>query len=302
MGKVAIVTGGGDGIGYGIATSLAQEGYDLALWDVRAEVGQAAAKKLAAEHGVRTLAVTTDVAKADQVEAATKATVEGLGTPYLLVNNAGITRIGRMEDVKLADWQAVIDVNLTGVFLCTQAVGRHMLAAREGVIVNIASVSALTPQVYRPAYGGCLRGARDVRRAPPAGATQAHCRCNRDGHGDRVPGFAGGILCERDQPRRRRWAAPDDAGPDADHGPGRCRGTAGRDVHGAYQGSPGRFSGRDGHSIEVDGVPEQNLAGLALVDRIVAVPGEDEGSAACGLGERARMPRRDEVVMLAVDE
>lgn len=158
MGKVAIVTGGGDGIGYGIATSLAQEGYDLALWDVRAVVGQTAANKLASEHGVRTLAITTDVSKADQVEAAIKATIEGLGTPYLLVNNAGITRIGRMEDVKLADWQAVIDVNLTGVFLCTQAVGRHMLAAREGVIVNIASVSALTPQVYRPAYSPTKAG------------------------------------------------------------------------------------------------------------------------------------------------
>ena len=158
MGKVAIITGGGDGIGFGIATSLGEAGYDLALWDVRAEVGEDAAEKLGQAHGVRAIAVTTDVAKADQVEAATLKTVEALGTPYLLVNNAGITRIGRLEDTKPADWQAVIDVNLTGVFLCTQAVGRRMLDAREGVIVNIASVSALTPQVYRPGYSPSKAG------------------------------------------------------------------------------------------------------------------------------------------------
>jgi NAD(P)-dependent dehydrogenase (short-subunit alcohol dehydrogenase family) len=158
MGKVAIITGGGDGIGFGIATSLGQAGYDLALWDVRAEVGEAAAKRLADEHGVRTLATATDVSKADQVEAATRAVVDGLGVPYLLVNNAGITRIGRMEDAKLSDWQAVIDVNLTGVFICTQAVGRRMLEAGEGVIVNIASVSAATPQVYRPGYSATKAG------------------------------------------------------------------------------------------------------------------------------------------------
>src|SRR4051794_5352526 len=158
MGKVAIITGGGDGIGFGVATSLAEAGYDLALWDVRADVGSAAASKLAKEHGVKALSVATDVAKADQVEAATQQTVKDLGTPFLLVNNAGITRIGRMEDAKLSDWQAVIDVNLTGVFLCTQSVGRRMLEAREGVIVNIASVSALTPQLYRPGYSASKAG------------------------------------------------------------------------------------------------------------------------------------------------
>jgi NAD(P)-dependent dehydrogenase (short-subunit alcohol dehydrogenase family) len=158
MGKVAIVTGGGDGIGFGIATSLAQAGFDIAVWDIRPEVGEAAAKKLAGDHGVRTLATATDVAKADQVEAATRAAVEDLGTPYLLVNNAGIARIGRLEDVKLSDWQAVIDVNLTGVFICTQAVGRRMLTAGDGVIVNIASVSAFNPQTYRPGYSPTKAG------------------------------------------------------------------------------------------------------------------------------------------------
>src|SRR5262245_37094502 len=122
MGKVAIVTGGGDGIGYGIATSLARAGYDLAIWDVRGEVGDAAARRLAEEHGARTMATATDVSEAGQVAAATRSVVDGLGTPHLLVNNAGITRIGRMEDATLADWRAVIDVNLTGVYICTQAV------------------------------------------------------------------------------------------------------------------------------------------------------------------------------------
>lgn len=158
MARIAIVTGGGDGIGLGIATSLAGAGYDLAIWEVRDEVGRASAERLAAEHGVRAVALHCDVSKQDQVEAATAATVDALGVPHLLVNNAGITRIGRLEDVSLADWQAVIDVNLTGVFLCTQVVGRHLLAAGQGSIVNVASVSGQLPQVYRPGYSPSKAG------------------------------------------------------------------------------------------------------------------------------------------------
>jgi NAD(P)-dependent dehydrogenase (short-subunit alcohol dehydrogenase family) len=152
MRRVAIVTGGGDGIGLGIATALAGAGYDLALWEIREDVGQAAAGKLAAEHGGRAVAIRCDVSRQADVEQATQATVDRLGTPHLLVNNAGITRIGRIEDTSLADWQAVLDVNITGVFLCTQAVGRHLLAAGRGCIVNVASVSGGIPQVYRPGY------------------------------------------------------------------------------------------------------------------------------------------------------
>jgi glucose 1-dehydrogenase len=158
MGRVAIVTGGGDGIGLGIATQLARAGYDLAIWEVRPEVGGSAAAKLAADHDVRAQAFACDVSQAAQVEAATAATVETLGTPYLLVNNAGITRVGRLEDASPADWQAVLAVNLTGVFLCTQAVGRHMLDAGRGAIVNIVSVSAGIPQVYRPGYSPSKAG------------------------------------------------------------------------------------------------------------------------------------------------
>jgi glucose 1-dehydrogenase len=178
MGKVAIVTGGGDGIGYGIATSLAEAGYDLAVWDVRGEVGQAAADRLAAGHNVRTLAKATDVSRADQVKAAMDATVAGLGPPHLLVNNAGITRIGRMEDADPRDWQAVIDVNLTGAFLCTQAAGRHMLAAGEGVIVNVASVSALTPQSYRPGYSASKAGVVALTQVTAVEWGPRGVRCN----------------------------------------------------------------------------------------------------------------------------
>jgi NAD(P)-dependent dehydrogenase (short-subunit alcohol dehydrogenase family) len=158
MGRVAIITGGGDGIGRGIATQLAKAGYDVAIWEIREEVGATAAEKLAAEHGVKALSFACDVGKKDQVDAATAETVEALGAPYLLVNNAGITKVGRLEDVPLEQWQAVIDVNLTGVFLCTQAIGRHLLAAGRGVIVNIASVSASIPQVYRPGYSPTKAG------------------------------------------------------------------------------------------------------------------------------------------------
>lgn len=149
--RVAIVTGGGGGIGLGIAASLSEAGHDVAIWDVREAAAQEAAEALAAK-GRRSIGVACDVSKQDQVQAATAAVVDQLGVPYLLVNNAGVSRIGRLEDAELADWQAVLDVNLTGVFLCTQAVGREMLAAGNGCIVNVASVSGRVPQVFRPAY------------------------------------------------------------------------------------------------------------------------------------------------------
>lgn len=208
MGRVAIVTGGGDGIGFGIATSLADAGYDLAIWELREEIGRSAAERLAGEKGVRAVAVGCDVSKQDQVLAATEATVKELGTPSLLVNNAGITRIGRLEDASLADWQAVVDVNLTGVFLCMQAVGRHLLAAGQGCIVNVASVAGTIPQVYRPGYSPSKAGVILLTQVVALEWGPRGVRCNSISPGQVWTSQSAAVYAERENYEIRRRQVP----------------------------------------------------------------------------------------------
>ena len=151
MGEVAVITGGAGGIAFGIASALVRAGYDVALWDTRGDLAKASADRLAAA-GARSMGRQCDVTSVDGVKAATRATVDALGPPNLLVNNAGITRSGHLETMALADWQLVIDVNLTGTFVCTQVVGRHLLDSGRASIVNVASISGLVPSPFRAAY------------------------------------------------------------------------------------------------------------------------------------------------------
>lgn len=148
---LAIVTGAARGIGANIAERLSASGYAVALWDFDGEGAQARAVELTAA-GRRAIAARCDVADAAQVEAATKAAVDAFGTPYLLVNNAGIRHRAPLEDLPRASWDREIATNLTGAFQCTQTVGRHMLAAGRGTIVNIASMSGSFGQPMRGAY------------------------------------------------------------------------------------------------------------------------------------------------------
>ena len=148
---LAIVTGAARGIGANIAERLSAVGYAVALWDFDGEGAQARAVELTAA-GRRAIAARCDVADAAQVEAATKAAVDAFGTPYLLVNNAGIRHRAPLEDLSRASWDREIATNLTGAFQCTQTVGRHMLAAGRGTIVNIASMSGSYGQPMRGAY------------------------------------------------------------------------------------------------------------------------------------------------------
>ena len=135
---VAIVTGASRGIGRAIAVALAAEGANVVVnYTSSSDVAQ----QLAAELGPRAIALQTDVSKADQVEALLNAVMEKWGRVDVLVNNAGITRDTLLLRMKPEDWQAVIDTNLTGVFLCTKAISKVMLKQRVGRIINIASVA-----------------------------------------------------------------------------------------------------------------------------------------------------------------
>ena len=154
---LAIVTGAARGIGANIAERLAAAGYAVALWDYDGDGAQARAAELAAA-GHPTTAARCDVADAAQVEAALKAAVSAFGAPCLLVNNAGIRHRAPLEELPRASWDREIATNLTGAFQCTQSVGRHMLAAGRGAIVNIASMSGTFGQPMRGAYSPSKAG------------------------------------------------------------------------------------------------------------------------------------------------
>ena len=142
-GKVAIVTGGATGLGLQFATGLAEAGASIVLCARDGERCERAARELAGL-GVRTLGLACDVRSEHDVDGVVHRALEELGRIDILVNNAGAVRVGWPQDIELEDWQAVVDVNLTGVFLCCRAVGRAMIAAgRGGKIVNVSSVAGL---------------------------------------------------------------------------------------------------------------------------------------------------------------
>jgi 3-oxoacyl-[acyl-carrier protein] reductase len=139
--KVAVVTGASRGIGRAIALALASEGAKVV---VNYASSSSAAETLVQEIqalGSDAIAVGANVAQADQVDALIQAAIDKWGRVDVLVNNAGITKDTLLLRMKPEDWQAVIDLNLTGVFLCTRAVAKLMLKQKSGRIINIASVA-----------------------------------------------------------------------------------------------------------------------------------------------------------------
>jgi NAD(P)-dependent dehydrogenase (short-subunit alcohol dehydrogenase family) len=168
-GKTAIVTGGSVGIGRQMAQALAEAGADIVLCSRKVERCEAAASELA-KLGAGTLALRCDVREPDQVQAVVDAARERFDRIDVLVNNAGTVWGAPPEDMPLDGWQKVIDVNLTGVFLFSQAAGRTMIEAGGGKIVNIASVAGLSgaPQEvmnaipYNASKGGVIAFTRDL--------------------------------------------------------------------------------------------------------------------------------------------
>jgi len=148
-GKVALVTGGRRGIGRGIALAFAEAGADVAVSDIMVEGGEMEAvveeiKKL----GRRSLAVQTDVSRKTDVDNLTQRVMDEFGVIDILVNNAGRTVRVSLLEYSEEDWDAVLDTNLKGCYLCSQAVGKRMVERKKGNIINIASRAA-----FRGSFG-----------------------------------------------------------------------------------------------------------------------------------------------------
>ncbi|BCL17399.1 3-oxoacyl-ACP reductase FabG [Micromonospora sagamiensis] len=140
--RIAVVTGGAQGIGAATARRLAAEGATVAVVDLDAGRAGTVADEIVASGG-RAVGLGCDVTDADAVTATTARVVETYGALHVLVNNAGITRDNLLFKMLLPEWESVLTTNLTSMFLCCQAAQEHMVAARYGRIVNLSSRSAL---------------------------------------------------------------------------------------------------------------------------------------------------------------
>ena len=157
-GQAALVTGASRGIGRAIALRLAREGAAVAVGYVSQQAGAEETVHAIESAGGRAIACGFDVGRAEAVAAGVEAAVECLGRLDVLVNNAGVAVDGLVLRYKEADWQRVLDTNLTGVFLCTKAALRPMVRARYGRIVNVTSVVAQMGNAGQAAYAAAKAG------------------------------------------------------------------------------------------------------------------------------------------------
>jgi 2,3-dihydro-2,3-dihydroxybenzoate dehydrogenase len=151
-GKTAIITGGGSGIGRACGLGLGKQGARVAVWDVNGASASSVAEEIK-ELGVRALPVRVDVARIEQIEAATERTLDEFGRIDILVNCAGIALTPKpLLDTTPEEFQRVFAVNLKGVWHCAQLAARDMIKRRSGRIINIASIAGKVPRMGLGAY------------------------------------------------------------------------------------------------------------------------------------------------------
>jgi NAD(P)-dependent dehydrogenase (short-subunit alcohol dehydrogenase family) len=162
--RTAFVTGATQGLGAALALRFARDGCDVAVSGTSIERLGATVKALEAA-GARAVAVPLDLRSQPSTEAAMAAVVKAFGELDVLVNNAGITTRSRAVDTTREEWQAIIDVNLTGTFFMCQQMGRHLIAQqRGGCIVNLSSTHGLVGFAQRSAYGVSKAGISHMTR------------------------------------------------------------------------------------------------------------------------------------------
>lgn len=162
-GKKAIVTGGSRGLGRGMAQGLHDAGVELALIDVLDGVHDAA-RQIGAQ-GERVIAVQADLSNRDELRKAFQQAVDGLGGLDILLNNVGITRWSKAEEMSEADWDIVLEVNLNSLFFMAQLAGQYMLKQGHGKIINIASLLSFGGGYLTVGYAASKGGVAQMTKA-----------------------------------------------------------------------------------------------------------------------------------------
>ena len=147
-GQTAIVTGASSGLGVTFAETLAENGVNLVIAARRHEKLLKVAEDLSSKYNVKVIPVKTDVTQEEQVINMANTAIEKFGSLEILVNNAGIASLSPSVDMSLEEWKKVIDVNLTGVFLCARTTAREMIKRKYGKIVNIASIYGAVGDIF----------------------------------------------------------------------------------------------------------------------------------------------------------
>ena len=158
-GHTAIVTGASSGLGVSFAEALADEGANLVIAARRYDRLVKIAEELTRKHNVKVIPVKTDVSGEDEVVNMVRTAVEQFGSLEIMVNNAGIASLSPSVDMTLEEWKKVIDVNLTGVFLCARTAAREMIKRKYGKIVNIASIYGAVGDIFHAAPYYASKGA-----------------------------------------------------------------------------------------------------------------------------------------------
>jgi 3-oxoacyl-[acyl-carrier protein] reductase len=175
--KVALITGGGQGIGYSIAQRLSSEGAAIIIADMNLDSAQQAAKALVAD-GVQAIGVGCDVTHADDVERAVLTSVASFGGLDVLVNNAGITRDSTMKKMTEDSFRTVLDVHLTGAWLCTKHASAVMRERNSGSIVNVSSIAGKVGNFGQTNYSAAKAGMIGLTKASAKELARVGVRVN----------------------------------------------------------------------------------------------------------------------------
>jgi 2-dehydro-3-deoxy-D-gluconate 5-dehydrogenase len=160
-GKVAIITGAARGLGKSMAVGLARHGAHVVITDVIDTKDTLMEIK---EYDDQSFDLQVDVSNKSEVEQMIKKTVDQFGSIDIFVNNAGILKSANAEDFSEKDWKKVIDVNLNGVFLCAQAVGKQMIKQQFGKIINVSSIAGLSGYASSVAYSASKAGVISITK------------------------------------------------------------------------------------------------------------------------------------------
>ncbi|MFC6182425.1 SDR family NAD(P)-dependent oxidoreductase [Lactiplantibacillus daowaiensis] len=177
-GKVVVVTGAVGGMGTKFCEEFAKQGANIALVDMIEDKTEAYAKKLADQYGIKTVAVVCNTTNEAEVDAAVKKVVDTFGEVDVLVNTAAILRFSPLEDLRLDEWQAALNVNLTGYFLMSQRFGRVMIQQKHGNMVHISTVASRYPETYSGAYSTTKAGVNMMSKQMAAEWGQYGVRSN----------------------------------------------------------------------------------------------------------------------------